>query len=193
LLCVLHLKDEKISDWPGRRLWNEPEYLIHDISKKFLTLETEGVNPSQIFEKIEAFRAEFGSGEMPVSPTLSEYVKYRLGIEAPQYEAFGEEMLNQQLEDCRAHVLYQIDKTAKEADYLSPGVLGQRLSANEIEQLGVGSKSPKFRRDMLDLKFRLSNGDEIWTFADSLTQGVTLVRDGKLIDHVTTSWTCRAA
>lgn len=187
------LKDEKISGWPGWRLWDEPEYLIHDISKKFLTLETEGVNPLQILQKLEAFRAEFGNGEMPSSPTLSEYVKYRLGIEAPEYAALGEELLQQQLKDCRTHVLYQIDKTIKEADYPSPNVLQRKLSVNEIEQLGVGSESTTFRRNMFDLKFRLLDDDVMWTYGGSLTHGVALVWDGKIIDHVVTAWTCRSA
>ena len=187
------IKDEKIAGWPGWRLWDEPEYLIHDISKKYLTLESEGVSQPQIFQKLESFRTEFGIGEIPSSPTLAEYVKYRLDIEAPEYEAFGEELLQQQLKDCRAHVLYQIDKTAKAEDYLSPNLLGRKLSLDEIKKLGVGSESTTFCRDMFNLKFRMLDDDEVWTYGGSPTHGVALVRDGKLIDHVITVWTCGSA
>ena len=187
------LKDENIDDWSARRTWDEPEYLIHDISRKYLTLKSEGVCPPQIFRKLESFRSEFGNGNMPSSPTLEAYVKYRLEIEAPEYAAFGEELLHQQLKDCRAHVLYKIDKTAKEADYLSPSVLGRKLTEKEIKQLGVGSKSTTFRRNAFNLKFRMHDDDEMWTYGSSLTHGFTLVRDGKLIDHVVTMWTCKGA
>ena len=192
------IKDEKISDWPGRVLWDQPEDIIYDITKKCVTLESDGVNRQIIWKKLEAFRAEFGTGEVPSSPMLLEYVKYRLEIEAPRYLTFGEKLLQQQLKDCVAHARYNLDRPKDEVDYPPARQRGRKLSLEEIEKLGVSNTDhiptpSTFHRKIAHIKFRLLDGDEVWTYGNSARNGVALVRDGTSIDHVTTLYMSRHA
>ena len=190
------IKDEKISDWPGRVLWNQPEDIIYDITKKCVTLESDDVDQPIIWKKLEAFRAQFGTGEIPSSPSLKEYVKYRLEIEAPWYLTFGEELLQQQLKDCVAHARYNLDRPKDEVGYPPARLRGRKLSLEEIEKLGVSNTDhiptqSTFHQKIAHIKFRLLDGDEVWTYGTGATNGVALVRDGKSLDHVTTLYMSR--
>jgi hypothetical protein len=190
------IKDETISDWPARTLWNQPEDMICDITKKCVTLESNGVSQPIIWQKLEAFRAKFGTGEAPSSPTLFEYVKYRLEIEAPRYLTFGEELLQQQIKDSIAHARHNLDKPKDEVGYPPARLRGQKLFQNEIEKLGVRkvgdlSRPSRYDRQISHLKFRMLDGDEIWTYGTGATNGVTLVRNARSVDYVVTTWMSR--
>jgi hypothetical protein len=176
------LSGEKISSWPGKHLWVEPEAVIFDITEKYVTAEIDGVDEAQIFQKIDASRE---TSRYRGKPTLTEYVTYRLCIEIPEYVELGHNLIQQQVDDCRKYVRHNIPK---KEPYPPARLLREKLSVGEIEQLGA--KIPAFlivpHRAMEKLIFRKMAGDEVWSFRGRSTGGVALVRNGKPIAHVTT-------
>lgn len=183
-----------IDDWPVCRLWEEPEAIIFDVADMYLTLKYDGVSEPQIWQKLEAFKSKSGKGGLPPSPTLIGYVKYRLSIEYPRYVALGEKLVQRQVSDCVAYVLQRLDNDAQHAGYPPSESFCRKLSTDGIEWLGVGpcdaqAIRTQSDRETLSLKFRMLDGDEVWTYNAFPTRGIALVRNGQSIAHVVTNWT----
>jgi hypothetical protein len=183
------LKDDNINDWHMTLFWGTPEDLIFDITKKHATLIADGLSEQQIWPRLEAHRAVYGIRELPPSPSLADYIKYRLDIEHPKYAAFGEELLQQQINDCQAY----IDKTVANKPWQVPAEAHQkRLTHGEVEQLV--HEVPEYvsvdSRQLQDLKFRMSEGDEVWSYNLPPTEGIALVRNGRAIASAVTVLSC---
>jgi len=182
------LRGVNINNWPQASFWGLPEDLIFDITKKHSTLIADGLSAQQIWLRIEAHRAYHSPGNIPPSPSLADYIKYRLEIEHPEYTAFGDELLQQQIKDCQA----MIDHKTGEPWLVPAEALRKKLSQGEVEQLC--SEAPKNMtinyREMQELKFRLSEGDEVWSYILPPTEGIALVRGGRSIASAVTTWSC---
>ena|GEM_PF-2829793 len=179
------LKGENINDWHMALFWGTPEDLIFDITKKYSTSLADGLSEQQIWLRLEAHRAVLGTKKLHSSLSLADYIKYRLSIEHPEYAAFGEELLQKQISDCRA----KIDNAeASEAWQVPTEALQKQLSNDEVEQLV--NEVPEYvtvdSRQMQDLRFRMSEGDEVWSYNLPSTEGIALVRGGRAIDHAVT-------
>jgi hypothetical protein len=73
---------------------------------------------------------------------------------------------------------------------------GRKLSLKEIEKLGERNtdeipRPSRFHRRIAHIKFRMLDGDEVWTYGTRGANGVALVREGMSIDHVITLWMSR--
>jgi hypothetical protein len=183
------LKGDNINNWHMALFWGTPEDLIFDITKKHATLKADDLSEQLIWPRLEAYRAEYGTKELPPSPSLTDYIKYRLDIEHPIYTVFGEELLQQQIKDCQAY----IDKTmASKVWQLPMEALQRQLSQSEVQQLihEVPEYVTVDSRQLQDLKFRMSEGDEVWSFNLPPTEGVALVRGGKAIANAVTVLSC---
>jgi hypothetical protein len=183
------LKGDNINDWHMALFWDTPEDLIFDITKKHATLKADGLSEQQIWLKFDADRAEYGTKELPLSPSLADFIKHRLDIEHPNYAAFGEELLQRQIKDCQAY----IHKTMASKQWQVPTeALQKRLSYDEVEQLcsAVPNYVTMDSRQLQDLKFRMSEGDEVWSYNLPPTEGIALVRGGKAIANAVTVLGC---
>jgi hypothetical protein len=171
------LKDENINDWHMALFWGTPEDLIFDITKKHATLKADGLSEQQIWPRLEAHRAEYGTKELPLSPSLADYIKYRLDIENPKYAAFGDVLLEQQIKDCQAVINHE----TSEPWQVPTEALQKQLSNIEVEQ--IVNEVPEYvtvdSRQLQDLKFRMSEGDKVWSYNLPPTEGIALVRGGK--------------
>jgi hypothetical protein len=193
--CDSRLKNENINKWPEFRLWGTQEDMILDVTEKYHILKSEGVDETQIWPRIDAFRAVFGMGKIPQSPSLMEYVEYRLGIEDPQYLTFGRKLIQRQIDDCETFVRHQMKNNTQLNNCLPTDVLDRILSSDEVERLGARDGDAQFTptrddRKILSFKFRIMDGDEVWTYHTPHTRGVALVRKGRSMAHLTTAKDC---
>jgi hypothetical protein len=179
------LKGENVNNWPRAWFWGTPEDLIFDIAKKHRTLLVDGFDEQYVWQKLDADRVEHGSGTIPTSLSLTTYIKYRLDIEHPKYTAFGEELLQKQIVDCQSEI---DEANASEAWQIPIDALGKRLLDDDVEQLSSSFQESLSigSRQMQDLMFRMSEGDEMWSFNLPWMEGIALVRDGRAISHVAT-------
>ncbi len=201
------LKGERISEWPGWRTEMTPDAMILDVVSKHHALKSAGLNDSQIFARIDAHRFDEGEGQIPTSCDLEGYVSYRLGIEDPGYLDLGADFIRAQIAFCEKYVRHRAEERA-DHDWPPQTWLRKKIDLLHFERTGTGidpiaEGSPaaltrggdRVRRDLLDLKFLMLPGDELWTFSSPPEDwanlggraGIALVRAGRSIGHVITS------
>ncbi len=201
------LKSEKIFDWPMWRYWETPEALIYDLVIMYHTLKSDEVAEPLIWEKLEAYREEFGEGEMPASPSLTDYITYRLNVEEPDYLNLGHDLINQQVRDCKTHVLHGFRQAVGQKEFPPRDWLIRQLSLLQFERLGegadpIGDGAPammsrgndNLRKEWMGIKVRMLAGDQIWVFNSPKQNweglagraGVALVRNGRSIAYMVT-------
>lgn len=201
------LKNERISEWPGWRSETTPDAMILDVVMKYHALKDARLDDSEIFARIDAYRFDKGEGQIPSPCDLKSYVTYRLGIEDPGYLDLGKSFIRKQIAMCERYVRYRARERI-DWDWPPPTWLREKIDLLQFERSGtrvhpMAEGSPavltlgggKVRKGLLDLKFLMMPGDELWTFSSPPEYwanlggraGIALVRAGRSIGHVITS------
>ena len=201
------LKSEKVSEWPGWRTETTPDAMILDVTSKHHALRDAGLDETQVFARIDAHRFDKGEGQIPSPCDLVDYVTYRLGIEDPGYLDLGMPFIREQIALCEKYIQHRAHERV-DYDWPPQTWLREKIDLLQFERSGTGIDSMaegspaqltrsqgRVRKDLLDLKFLMLPGDELWTFS-SLQEywaglagraGIALVRAGRSIGHVITS------
>ena len=199
------LKGEKVSEWPGWRTETTPDAMILDVVSKLHALKDAGLDDSEIFARIDAHRFDRGEGQIPSPCDLMSYVAYRLGIEDPGYLELGSGFIREQIALCEKYIRY---RAQERVDWPPQTWLREKIDLLQFERGGTGidpmaEGSPaaltrggeRVRKDLLDLKFLMLPGDELWTFSSppeywaglAGRAGIALLRAGRPVGHVITS------
>lgn len=201
------LKHEKISEWPGWRIGTTPDEMILDVVSKHHALKCGALDDSQIFARIDAHRFDKGEGQIPSRCDLERYVIYRLGIEDPGYLDLGATFVREQIALCERYVRHRARERINE-NWPPQSWLREKIDLLQFERSGTGIDPIvegypaalthgryRVRKDLLDLKFLMLPGDELWTFSSPPAYwadlggraGIALVRGGRSIGHIITS------
>ena len=204
--CDPRLKGENIGSWMMRQFWYTPEAMILDVVTKYAALHSSGVPDTLIWERLEAHRYEKGEGYLPSPCDLGSYVDYRLGLEDADYLDLGKDFIRGQIALCER---YDRHRSRKHEATAWPPLewLGRQLSLIEFERMGdgldpiedgtpavLGRGGDRVRSDLMDLKFLILPGDELWTFSSPQENwanlhgrgGIVLMRDNRPVAHVVT-------
>jgi hypothetical protein len=201
------LKDVEIEHWPMCQFWPTPEAMILDLVTKYHQLRAAGAAEDSIWNKLEAYRADFGTRTLPNPCSLLEFVAHRLALEHPRYGEFKSGFLLSQIERCERFMCKDIQSTTEAKGWPPPEWLTKRTSLPSFSvpksQLHSAQsrgdallqlRAIKSRQEIKTLEVLMLPGDEIWEFSSppELWQrlmgraGIALVRNGRSIAHVVT-------
>lgn len=188
----------------GGWYWYTSEAVIYDTVRMCCVLRADGVDDPHVWRRLEIYRSEFGTGDSPPSPTLTQYVEHRLRIEVPAYPALEGELIEAQVRDCEAFILDQMAQKAQKPEYPPVSWLGDRMPLAEFNNLenAVGSTTYRYptdrlfsqsdhHRKLMVMRARMQPGDEVRWFHTPpddgmrVNGGIALVRDGQSIEHIT--------
>ena len=204
--CDPRLKDDDIGSWIMRRFWYTPEAMILDVVTKYSALHAAGVTDSLIWERLEDHRQEKGLGTLPSPCDLDSYVEYRLSLEDAGYLDLEKDFIRGQIAFCERYDRHRSQKR-KEAAWPPLEWHRRQLSLIEFERSGDGLDPMKdgapaayirggdrAHSDLMDLKFLILPGDELWTFSSPQEDwnsligrgGIVLMRNNCPVAHVVT-------
>jgi hypothetical protein len=192
------------SGWMMADLWDTPEWRMLEMVEQFRRLEHDGLSKPQIQEKIDA-ASPGGDVDPSNTKSLSQYIKRRLSIEAPEYIATGPRIFERALAIADKWMADEIEFEAEKAPYPPAEWLRERIHIAEFERWTRATEHDldevmgefvrgQNRRHWRDMKTRMLRGDELWIFRsppDTWEQlcgrsGIALVRSGKPIAHLIT-------
>src|SRR5262245_38198529 len=88
-----HLNGAEIDQWPMCQFWPTPEAKILDLVRKYHQLRAAGAPEDLIWDKMETYRADFGTRVLPNPCSLVDFIAHRLALEHPAYYEFGPSFL----------------------------------------------------------------------------------------------------
>ncbi len=204
--CDPRLKGEQLDSWMMRQFWHSPEAMILDIVTKHAALHSVGLAETLIWKRLEVHRREKGEGNLPSPCNLGSYIVHRLGIEDAGYLDLGKAFIREQIDLCQRYDRHRSQR--HEAAAWPPlEWLGRQLNLSNFEPLedGAGRKDfgvpavlsfrgDRMRSKIMDLKFLILPGDELWTFFSPQEHwtnlhgrgGIVLMRNSCPIAHVIT-------
>jgi hypothetical protein len=181
--------------------------MILDLVTKYHQLLSAGAAEDLIWNKLEAYCADFDTRTLPNQCSLLDFVAHRLALEHPRYGEFGSSLLLSQIERCQQFVRKDVQSTTGSKGWPPPEWLTKRINLPSYPtrkpQLGSAQsrgeaihqlRAYKSRQEIRTLEVLMLPGDEVWEFSSppELWQklmgraGVALVRDGRSIAHVVT-------
>ncbi len=182
-------------------LWRSTESVILTTVEQYLILKNDGLSDLDALQKIEAFRSAFGEADMPNDLNAKNYLVYRLGIEDPQYLAFGPVILDKAILIAREFAIEKIKDSETEKPYPPSDWLQKRLTISEVESDHIrsqperhGSSENRVFRECENMKVRMLGNDQLWYFSSPPETweklggraGITLVRNGRSIVSIET-------
>jgi hypothetical protein len=189
------------SNWPMFELWATTEAMILTTLEQYLTLKHDGLSDLDAVQKIEAFRSAFGEDHMPNDLNAKNYLVYRLGIEDPQYLAFGPVILDKAILIAREFAVERIKNSETEEPYPPSDWLQKRLTISEVESDHIrsqperhGSSENRVFREWENMKVRMLGNDQLWYFSSPPATweklggraGIALVRNDRSIVSIVT-------
>ncbi len=201
------LKGVDFGKWMPWQTSATADAMILDVVSKYRALKAAGVDDASIWSRIEAHRFDKGEGHIPSPCDLAAYVDYRLGLEDPGYLDIGVNFVREQIAFCERYVLHRA-REREDREWPPQAWLRQQIDLLQFERWGSGidpmaEGAPaaltlgggRVRKDLLDLKFLMLPGDEIWTFSSPQEYwaglagraGIVLLRAGRPVSHVVTS------
>jgi hypothetical protein len=88
------LNGAEVDNWPMCQFWPTPEAMILDLVTKYHQLRAGGASADLIWNKLEAYRADFRTTALPDPCCLLKFVAHRLALEHPRYGEFGSTFLS---------------------------------------------------------------------------------------------------
>jgi hypothetical protein len=201
------LNGAEIGQWPMCQFWTTPESMILDLVAKYHQLRAAGAAEDLIWDKLETYRADFGTSELPDPCSLIDFVAHRLALEHPRYSEFGSSFLLSQIERCEHFVRKDIQSTTESKGWPPPEWLIKQtrlpsfpmrkpqLDATQRGDAIRQLRAYKSRQEIKTLEVLMLPGDEIWEFSSPPElwhklmgrAGIALVRDGRSIACVVTT------
>ena len=185
--------------WPMAALWPTPEGMVLEIVELHALLQAEGLTDQQAIERIETWRSTIAVAPGPPPAEIEAYVKFRLLLEAPAYPVENAKLLMKVIARAKAYAAAVLTNTTAEprppVDWLEEKIRLADLGCETGNAGFVNDKSgdwTPYREAFSRIALRMRDGDELWTFTSPPEtwrrrmgrRGVTLVRQGKAIEHV---------
>ena len=201
------LKGVDFGQWMPWQTAETADAMILDVVSKYRALKGAGLDDTSIWDRLDAHRFDKGESQVPAPCDLATYVGYRLGLEDPEYLGLGSDFVREQIALCERHV-QNCAREREGRNWPPQAWLRQQIGLLQFERWGTGidpmaEGSPaaltrggeRVRKDLLDLKFLMLPGDELWTFSSPPEDwsnlggraGIALFRAGRPVGHVITS------
>jgi hypothetical protein len=198
----------EVDRWPMCQFWPTPEAMILDLVTKCHQLRRAGASDDLIWQKLQHYRADHGTAELPPICSLCAFIEHRLAIEDQEYLGLGSEFLEEQIARCEQFALATLEHEGKCSGWPPAEWLTERITLDWITvarprpavpesraQAILQLRAYKSRQEIKTLEALMLPGDEVWKFSSppqSWQQlmgraGVALVREGRSIAHVITS------
>ncbi|MGD9741392.1 MAG: hypothetical protein AB7J30_12380 [Hyphomicrobium sp.] len=205
MIALRRRRDERIrgrgnpSTWPVAELRKSTEGMLALTSEQYHLLRDDGLLHSQAVARLEAYRTGSDHVVAPLTADLRAYLAYLMEMGDPAYLHLGGRLFDRAIAIATQHSLLRI-KAAKGAKPFPPSEwFTARIDPASPESPPPPIDAPAYlaiseESGIAELKLRMLEGDEIWTFSSPRETwetlcgraGIVLVRKGRAVAHIVT-------